>query len=79
MKTSHRTAPGITIPESIGKPAFRALQAEGFITLHDVSRVSEAELLELHGVGPKAVRLLKAALEQQGLAFADGGEGGYDE
>jgi DNA-directed RNA polymerase alpha subunit len=74
MKTSYRTAPGIAIPESIGKPAFRALQAEGFLTLHDVSRVSEAALLELHGVGPKAVRILKASLEQQGLSFADDGD-----
>ncbi|WP_346320389.1 hypothetical protein [Chitinophaga sp. YIM B06452] len=69
MKPSHKTAPGVKIPESIGKPAYRALQAEGFLTLHDVSRVSEAELLELHGVGPKAVNILKAALQQQGLSF----------
>jgi hypothetical protein len=78
MKTSYRTAAGISIPENIGKPAFRALQAEGFLTLHDVSRVSEAALLELHGVGPKAIRLLKTALEQQGLSFAADGDGDED-
>jgi hypothetical protein len=32
--------------------------------------VSEAELGALHGMGPKALRLLRAALQERGLVFA---------
>jgi hypothetical protein len=32
--------------------------------------MSRAELLALHGVGPKAVRILDAALAERGLSFA---------
>ena len=38
--------------------------------LAQLTAVSEAELLRLHGVGPKATRLLREALAAQGLAFA---------
>jgi hypothetical protein len=71
MKPLHKTEPGVFIPENIGKPALRALHGEGYQTLHDLSRVSAAELLELHGVGPKAIRLLEAALAEQGLSFLE--------
>lgn len=71
MKPLHKAAPGVAIPENIGKPALRALHGEGYQNLHDISRVTAAELLELHGVGPKAIRLLQAALAEQGLSFAE--------
>jgi DNA uptake protein ComE-like DNA-binding protein len=32
--------------------------------------VPAAELKKLHGVGPKAVRLLQEALEQQGMSLS---------
>lgn len=50
------------LPTTIGKPALRALAAAGLTTLRDVAVYSDAELLAMHGVGPKAVRLLRAAL-----------------
>ncbi|RPD41730.1 DNA-binding protein [Chitinophaga barathri] len=71
MKPLHKTATGVAIPENIGKPAWRALHNEGYQTLHDITRVSAAGLLKLHGVGPKAIRLLQAALAEQGLSFAE--------
>ena len=51
-------------------PAQRALDGAGYLRLEDLTKVSEAELLTLHGMGPKAVGILKAALEEKGLAFA---------
>jgi hypothetical protein len=39
--------------------------------LAKVAGLSRSELLAMHGVGPKAVRLLEEALEGQGLRFAD--------
>ena len=58
-------------PPGIGKPASRALEAAGYSSLEQLTQVSEKELLKLHGMGPKAVRVLREALAEQGLAFAD--------
>jgi hypothetical protein len=54
---------------NIGKPALRALNAIGIRTLAQVARRSEAELAALHGVGPKAIGILKKALAQSGTAL----------
>lgn len=58
------------LPTAIGRPATRALLAAGITTLDDVAERSETELLALHGVGPKAVRILSEALAEQGRALA---------
>ncbi|MBB3037908.1 hypothetical protein [Hoyosella altamirensis] len=55
----------------IGRPANSALLARGITTMEEVAKLSERELLALHGVGPKAVRLLSAALTERGMHFAD--------
>lgn len=47
------------LPRSIGRPATRALAGAGITSLAQVGSMSDAELLALHGVGPKAVRLLR--------------------
>jgi DNA-directed RNA polymerase alpha subunit len=56
-------------PTSIGKPAFRALSAAGYKSLEQFTKVNEADLLKLHGVGPKAIRLIRHALKELGLSF----------
>jgi predicted flap endonuclease-1-like 5' DNA nuclease len=55
---------------AIGRPATSALMAAGITTLAQVATSSRRELLAMHGVGPKAVRLLEAALQENGLSFA---------
>lgn len=55
----------------IGRPATQALNLIGITTLGQVAERSQRELLALHGVGPKAVRILKAELEAHGLQFAE--------
>lgn len=57
-------------PVGIGKPATRALIAAGITKLKELIEISEKELLKLHGVGPKAIRILKEELQKQGLDFA---------
>ncbi|MBO1330179.1 MmcQ/YjbR family DNA-binding protein [Streptomyces sp. VRA16 Mangrove soil] len=57
------------LPGGIGRPATRALLGAGIDTLDRVARHSEAELLALHGVGPKAVRVLKEELAGHGLTL----------
>ena len=53
------------------RPANSALLHAGISSLAQVAAHSRSELLALHGVGPKAIRILEAALEAQDLRFAD--------
>jgi predicted flap endonuclease-1-like 5' DNA nuclease len=55
----------------LGEPATRALHAAGYTRLDQFAQVKAADLLKLHGVGPKAIRLLKEAMAERGLSFAD--------
>lgn len=57
------------LPAGIGRPATRALLGAGLATLDDVARHTADELLALHGVGPKAVRVLTEALQRQGRSL----------
>ena len=50
------------LPRAIGRPATRALADAGVTTLARVAAMPREELLGLHGVGPKAVRVLDEAL-----------------
>ncbi len=56
----------------VSAPALRALTGAGYEQLAQLSQVSETELLKLHGMGPKAIGILREALAAQGLAFANG-------
>lgn len=59
------------LPRGIGQPATRALEAAGITRLAQLTDVSEAALLRLHGVGPKAARILRETLAATGRAFAN--------
>ncbi|MFF0546064.1 hypothetical protein ACFYTF_24815 [Nocardia thailandica] len=59
-------------PRAIGRPATRALTATGRTTYASLTEVTAQQLLALHGVGPKAVRVLTEELAARGLAFAPG-------
>ncbi|HBC8652550.1 TPA: DNA-binding protein [Staphylococcus aureus] len=58
----------MTLPK-IGKPATRALNSQGIYTLEDVSQYTKSSLMEMHGVGPKAISILEQALFQHQLHF----------
>ena len=58
-------------PSGIGRPAASAFALAGFKQLEDFTRVTEKEVLKLHGVGPKAVRIIREAMKEKGLTFAD--------
>jgi hypothetical protein len=57
------------LPGNIGAPATRALTAAGYTELRQLANVPAAELKKLHGVGPRALRLLQEALEAQGMSL----------
>ena len=58
-------------PKGVARPALRALYAAGFTTLDQLTKLSESELLALHGMGPNAVQKLREGLNAQGLDFRD--------
>ncbi|WP_084474547.1 alpha/beta fold hydrolase [Deinococcus pimensis] len=68
--------PDDALPKGIGAPATRAFHAAGITRLSDLTRHTEAALLALHGVGPKALRVLRDALDARGLTFAGTAERG---
>ncbi|RLP81288.1 DNA-binding protein [Micromonospora sp. BL4] len=55
-----------TLPK-IGAPATRALNGAGYTKLSQLAGVPKAELARLHGMGPKALAIIEAALEQHQL------------
>jgi uncharacterized protein YdhG (YjbR/CyaY superfamily) len=59
----------------IGSPATRALEAAGYTNLKQLTKVTEAEIAQLHGMGPKALRILSEALKADGLSFKPGNAG----
>jgi hypothetical protein len=52
-------------------PAQRALEGAGITSLKQLTNVTEAELLMLHGMGQKALGILRDALQTQGLSFRE--------
>ncbi|MEW2444275.1 DNA-binding protein [Micromonospora marina] len=51
----------------ISAPATRALTAAGYTTLRQLAGVPRAELARLHGMGPKALSVIEAALDEHDL------------
>ena len=43
----------------IGAPATRALNNAGITYIEQLTKMTEKEVLALHGMGPKALRILK--------------------
>lgn len=58
--TVHRMDDPRPLP-NIGVPATRALAEAGIVTLDDLENADLEYLATLHGVGPKAMRLLRSA------------------
>jgi hypothetical protein len=53
----------------IGAPATRALTSVGITRLSQLTDHPAEELLKLHGMGPRAIKILRQALADQGLSF----------
>jgi hypothetical protein len=64
MATSDQGLPG-----NIGAPATRALTAAGYTELRQLANVPAADLKKLHGVGPRALRLLQEALQAHDMSL----------
>ncbi len=60
------------LPDELSQPARRALVGAGYLRLEQLTEISEAEVKQLHGMGPKGIDHLRRALSTKGLSFADG-------
>lgn len=56
-------------PSLLSAPARRALESKGIKTLEQLSKFSEKEILNLHGMGPGSMPKLRRALSTNGLTF----------
>ena len=56
----------------IGAPATRALASIGITRLSQLASHRTEELRALHGLGPRAIKLLQDATNDQGLSFRNG-------
>ena len=58
-------------PPSLGKVARRELAANGITEYEQLVSHTPKDLLAIHGVGPKAVRILTEELARRGLRFRE--------
>jgi uncharacterized protein YdhG (YjbR/CyaY superfamily) len=65
---AQRAAPSESELPNIGAPATRALERIGILTLQDLANHTTPELEALHGLGPKAMRILIDALAAKGMS-----------
>jgi predicted RecB family nuclease len=54
----------------LGAPARRALENNGITSLEKLSKYSEKEVLNFHGMGKSTIPKLKNILEDNGLSFS---------
>jgi hypothetical protein len=52
------------------KPAQRALQNAGISTLKQLTKLTESEISQWHGIGPNAIKEIKKTLKVNGMSFA---------
>jgi hypothetical protein len=71
MKTRPSKPTAGDLPLKLAAPAQRALQSAGLTTLKQLSKLTESELLQLHGLGRNAVATLREALQAKGWSFRE--------
>lgn len=59
------------LPSGLSNPARSALIAAGYTHLEQIAGVAQKTLAQLHGMGPKGIEILRAALAERGLRFAE--------
>ena len=62
------------LPPKLSQPAHRALAGAGIQRLAQLTKFTEEEIKQLHGIGPNALKQLRQALAVRGLSFAKGKE-----
>lgn len=74
MNTTKYNPKESDLPAGLAQPAQRALAGAGIQSLEELANFNQAEIKQLHGIGPNALAQLQRALAAKGLSFADGKE-----
>lgn len=53
----------------LSSPARNALLHEGIDTVQKLAKYSEKEILQIHGIGPASLPVMRTSLEEEGLMF----------
>ncbi|HZH61804.1 MAG TPA: RNA polymerase alpha subunit C-terminal domain-containing protein [Metabacillus sp.] len=61
--------PTIGFLSKLSAPARRALENIGVITVEELAKYSEKEILSLHGIGPYSIPKIRSVLQDKGLAL----------
>ena len=56
-------------PNGVAQPAIRAIASVGVSRFEEAAKFTVRELAALHGMGPKALAFIKAALAMEGKSF----------
>jgi len=67
--TTKTAAPRETWPKGVAKPAQRALASAGYTNVDQLANARETDLASLHGMGLKALDILREELKQRGKSF----------
>ena len=70
MSAKQNDQPESDLPK-LASPAQRALAASGIQRLEQLTKFSEEQLKQLHGIGPNALKQLHQAMSARGLSFAN--------
>jgi hypothetical protein len=70
VKSEPPDAPESDLPPALAQPARRGLAAAGIRQLAQLTALREADVKQLHGIGPNALAQLRRALAAHGLSFA---------
>lgn len=65
------TSNDANLPDGLAAPARRALAQAGVTRIEQFAALTEAEVSEMHGMGPKAIDLIRRALHAKGLTFSN--------
>lgn len=66
----HTTPPSLALPDKLAQPARRALVNARYTQLDQLAGLREADIAQLHGIGPNALAQLREALAAHSLSFA---------
>ncbi len=69
FKVNQQDEPVTDFLAGLSAPARRALQNNGIKTIKDLSKLTETEVLQLHGIGKTAIPILQKSLKEKGLSF----------
>ena len=56
--------------QKLARPAQRAIQNEGITSIEQLSKYSEREFSELHGIGKNAMDIIKQIMQENGFSFS---------